>query len=420
MFLKLGSIIGLLFILVTSSCLFPFRREIRHARHISNLIAFGNYIYFGAGYTLYRLDPSSQSIEAVYTTDRILVEEPIVTDGVAYFGGSSYVNERGVYGEHEGFFAVDLQTGRSLWNFPLGVGGYGTYGTYPVLAGDRILVCARQHLHCLDRRSGRELWSLNNWFGRDGDGITIPYVYRDFVYFKIGEEYFTESDANDGHWAKVALDSGSRIAILPIADAPGTYHDQSGNAIGVLADGVIYGATRYDRSNYPASRFGALDLESQRLIWEVPGSSIRTRPAISERHVFTVRENSIQALDRRTGKVVWSEPLGEIAHTNIDRAQDRGRWDYENEWSRRLTATNEIVVAQGSQGIVARSASNGRFLWLVKMESTEGAVAPLIFRQRVLVTSIKDCSIIALDLETGRELWRVSVPDCSYYYVFDD
>jgi len=420
---KVVSIICLLILLATSGCLFgdfPFRREIREAKHISNFTIDNNYIYFGAGYKLYRLDAFSQSIEAVYATDRIRAEQPIIADGTAYFGGLSYVDEKGNFGESQGFFAVDLQSRRNLWKFPLGVGGYGTFGTYPVLAGDQILVCARQHLHCLDRRSGKELWKLNNWLGRDSDGVTVPYVHQGFVYFKINEEYFTGSDTIDGHWAKVNLQNGHREAVLPIAEKPGKYHDQSGHAIGVLANGVIFGATRYNQNTYPASRFGALDLEAQRLTWEVQGSSIRTQPALSSNFVFTVRENSIQALDRKTGKVVWNEPLGEIAHTNIDCSQDRWKWDYENEWSRRLAATEEIVVAQGSKGIVARRTDNGKFLWLVKTESESGDADPLIFQQMVIVSSIKDCSVFALDIKTGKELWRVKVPDCKYFYIMDD
>lgn len=423
MYRKIISTAFFLLLLAASGCLFgdfPFRREIREAKHISNFTADNNYIYFGAGYQLYRLDPSAPSLEPFYAADRIRVEQPVIADGTAYFGGQSYVDEKGNAGESEGFFAVDLQSRKRLWEFPLGVGGYGTFGTYPVLADDRILVCARQHLHCLDRKSGKELWKLDNWLGKDSDGTNVPYVYRNYVYYKISEEYFTGSDALDGHWAKVDLKSGRREAVLPIAETPGKYHDQRGNAVGTAANGVIYGATRYDQKIYPASRFGALDVEAQKLIWEVDGSGIRTQPALSADFVFTVRENSVQALDRKTGKVVWSEPLGEIAEMTIDRSQQRQKWDYENHWSRRFAATKEIVIAQGSRGIVARRTDNGKFLWFFKTESENGDADPLIFRQMLIVTSVKDCAIFALDFKTGKELWRTKVPDCRYFYIMDD
>lgn len=109
---KFGSLILVTLLLATSGCLFgfPFRRELRHSKHISNFTFDGNYFYFGGAYHLYRLDLSSRSIETIFTTDRILVEQPIVADGVAYFGGISYVDEKMNYGEKQGLLAVDLKT----------------------------------------------------------------------------------------------------------------------------------------------------------------------------------------------------------------------------------------------------------------------------------------------------------------------
>ena len=390
--------------------------------NISSFTLDGNSLYFGAGYKLYRIDLSALSVETVYSTDRIRVEQPLVADGIAYFGGITHTDKQGYRGETQGLFALDLQNKKVQWKFPLGVGGYGTFGTYPVVAGDQILVCARQHLHCLDRETGKELWKEDNWFGHDADGLTLPYVHKDSAFFMINEKYFTKSDELDGHWARVLLESGQRVDILRVAQSPGKYHDHNGQGIGRLVDGVIYGASRYHSETYPASWFGALDLESHKFLWEVPGSSLRTRPAVNDKFVFTVREGSVQALDRRTGKVKWREPLGEIAQTDLDRSQDRWNWDYENQSSRRFDATNEVVVIQGSKGIAARQADTGKLIWLVKTNSDyrNGDADPLIVQQVVIVSSAIDCSIFALDLKTGKELWRLTVPDCTYNYVFDD
>jgi outer membrane protein assembly factor BamB len=194
----------------------------------------------------------------------------------------------------------------------------------------------------------------------------------------------------------------------------------SGDGVGELADGVVYGALRYDREDYPSSRFGALELERQKKLWEVRGSSLRTKPAVNDKFVYTIVDGSINSLERKTGRVVWSEPLGEIAATDLDYSKERWKWEHENKRSRRFAATNETVVVQGSKGIVARRADNGKLLWLVKTELYEGTTDPVIVQQTVVAVSLQDCSIFALDVKDGRELWRVRVPDCTYFYIFDD
>jgi outer membrane protein assembly factor BamB len=420
MFRKLALITLPLLLLTTASCVyhFPFKKEVRDSKNISSFALDGDYLYFGAGYHLYRVNLSSRSIETVFTTDRILVEQPVIANDVAYFGGLSYVDQKMARGETQGLFALELASRKVIWKFPLGVDGYGTFGTFPVVTDKCVIVCARQHLHCVDRTSGKEIWKLDNWMGKDSDGVTIPYVYKNHVYFKIGEEYFTKNRELDGHWAQVALDSGKRVAVLPIAENPGKYEDADGQGIGRLVDGVVYGALRYEA--YPLSRFGALDLQSQKRLWEIPASSLRTMPAVNDKLVFTVLNNAVSALERTTGRVVWSEPLGPIAETNIDRSKDRLRYDYENYWSRRFAATNEVMVVQGSHGIVARSAADGKLLWTLTGAADSGTTDPLILDRMVVVASLGDCSIFALDLTSGRELWRVKIPDCAYYYILDD
>ena len=429
MSLRVTTTVLLLLTLVTTACLYdPFPRVILPARNISEFTLDGPAVYFGAGYHLYRLHLTTRVLEKLYSTDRIRVEQPIVKDGTVYFGGRSHVDEKGNRGEPDGFFAVEVQSGQKLWKFPLRADdGYGTYGTYPLLVEDRILVCARERLHCLDRTTGTELWKVDNWFGRVSDGTTIPYAHKDFVYFKIHEfslpakdsysSYRTEAP-NDGHWAKVALPNGRRTEVLSIADKPATYHDTDGTSIGVLADGVVYGATRYDGDSYPASRFGALDVEAKKLMWEVKGIRVRTKPALSTRFVFTIRDHALLALYRQTGVGAWSKSITDIVLTETQNLI-RPERDHEHAESRRLAATEKVVIVQGSQGISALTTEDGKQLWVVKLKSGRGSASPLIVGQMVIVTVAEENLIIALDLKNGAELWRVSIPDSQYHYVAD-
>lgn len=386
---------------------------IQKRHNISSVTLDADSLYFGAGYHLYRLNLTSRSLETIFSSDRLLIEQPIVAGGAVYFGGLQFANEFGHHAKASTFFALDLETRVVKWKLPLGAGGYGSFGTYPVLAGDRLLVCAREHLHCLDRHSGKEFWHVDNWMGRVSDGVTRPYVYNNSVYYKISEDAVADSrktDENDGHWAEVALESGNR-SMFPIADHPGTWEDSSGTGNGALVDGVIYGTTRINR-------FGALDLKTRKMLWEIQGTHF-TRPAVDNERVFTARQDSIQAVERNTGKVLWSTPLGELAKLDLDRSKQRPAFDYENYWSRRFALSEDVLVVQGSQGIAAFRAADGKSLWFVKSVD-EGMSEPIIWQRMVITNSQESCSIFALDLKTGREMWRVSVPDCKVYSVLDD
>jgi hypothetical protein len=116
-------------LLLSSGCFsFPFGHVLRDAQKISDLTVQGDSLCFGAGYHLYRLNLNNQKIETIFTTDRILVEQPLVADDVVYAGGRQYANDKGVYGKSSRFFAVALKDQQLQWAFPLGADGYGTYG----------------------------------------------------------------------------------------------------------------------------------------------------------------------------------------------------------------------------------------------------------------------------------------------------
>ena len=381
-------------------------------QHISDLTIQGDYLYFGAGYHLYRLNLYNPKIETIFTTDRIRVEQPLVVNGVVYAGGRQGADENGVYGKYSRFFAVALKDQQLQWEFPLGADGYGTYGTYPVIAGDHLLVSARQHLHCLDLDTGKEHWRVDNWMGRVSDGVVRPYVLDDSVYYMLGEDAVADSEKpgeSDGHWAEVSLHSGRRLSMLRIAEHPGTWNYRSGSGNAALVDGVIYGATRIDH-------FGALDLKAGKILWEIQGNNF-ARPAVNDSHVFTTGENSIQALDRKTGFPVWSVPIGDIGRSGLSRANPR-EFDYEYYWSRRFALRKDVVVVQGSEAVAALQAKDGKLLWITNSPD-DGNAEPVIWQRMVIATSQKRCSVFALDIQTGRELWRVGIPDCQYFYLGD-
>jgi len=371
----------------------------------------GDSLYFGAGYNLYRLDLSSRLIERIYATDRARVEQPIVADGTVFFGGLRGIDKYGWRGEDEGFFAVDLTSRKIQWKFSM-ASGYGTFGTYPVLAKDRILACSRWDVYSLDRKSGKETWRVDNWMGSTGDTVNIPYVFDDHAYFKVSEEHVAASqktDENGGHWAEVDLDTGQRT-IFHIADRPGTYGYSSGEDVGTLVDGVIYGNNRVDR-------FGALDLRAKRLLWELP-TDTHIKPVVLNGTVYLVRNDEIQAVDGQTGKTIWAVPLAGISRPISDENYASSR--FEELFARRMTSDGQVLIVQGSTAIAAFDPATGKQRWRTEIASTSTPVIPLIVGANVYVLSDIDCSIVALDMLNGKELWRVGIPDCASYYFVDD
>jgi len=310
---------------------------------------------------------------------------------------------------------VDLGSGSRFHEFSQG-GGYGTYGTYPVIAGDHILVCARQHLYCVDRHNGDVLWKIDTWLGED-EGVTRPYVFDGLVHYKINEEKFAHTHENDGHWAVVDLASGQRRGIIPTAKNPGTYEDTDGHGSGALVDGVLYGATRY-------RHFGAIDLKAQRLLWEFDAETIgfpqvrqfsRYAPAVNESLVVTSAWETLYALRRKTGEIVWTASLGDI----IPQQTPPGYIYPPRGEQVRFAATNDIVIARGHSGVAAWRANAGDLLWSIQSQASYRDADLLILGETVVVGCAKECRVFALDLKTGKEHWSVSVPDCTYYVLAD-
>ncbi|MFZ1700570.1 MAG: PQQ-binding-like beta-propeller repeat protein [Pyrinomonadaceae bacterium] len=396
-----------------SACLpagFPLRREFVESKSVTNFTVVGEDIYFGAGYSIFKFNSSSRLITEIYRTDNARVEQPLLADGIIYFGGLDAFSKHGLRGENEGFFAYDLRTERLLWKFPLHE-GYGTFGTFPVISEDRILVCSRWHLHSIDRKSGKELWKVDNWMGSTGDTVILPYVFDNQVYFMVEEEHVAgtkKTDENDGHWAEVNIESGER-SIFQVADRPGTYEDSSGTGIGTLADGVIYGNSRVDR-------FGALDLRAKKYLWEVPTDTL-IKPVVQDGKIYLIRNEEIQALDQKTGKTLWAKPLDVFSNTIKSNSIDRR---YEENYTRRVTSDGRFLIIQGSLAVGALELSTGKELWRKDLASKSTSVAPIIMGSSTFVISENDCSIVQFDLPTGKEMSRTQIPDCSYYRMLDD
>jgi outer membrane protein assembly factor BamB len=403
---------GILFcivgLLLCSGCKSSKKKEVDRRKNISNFTLHENYLYFGAGYKLYRIDLSTKSLETLYTTNIIRVEQPVVANDVVYFGGSGLYNEKGARGDRDCFFALDLQKNKILWRFPLDPYGYGTFGTFPILAGEKILVCARKYLYCLDRMNGKFIWQIDNWFGSDGvDEIEIPYLYKDHIYYKLNA---LEDDPNDGYWAVASITDGKRIATISLLK------EKQGQGLGTVDNGILYLTTRYGDSVPRNGYVSAIDLANKKMLWEAGGNFGQSRPGVNEYFVYTSRWNSAVALYRTTGEVMWEKVIDEITvDPNL-----AFEFNFPRPASTRIAATDEIVFAQNVKGIIALNATTGESIWSKKHEADFSTTYPIIVDGALIISNLNESAVIALDLETGAELWKVKIPDCSVYTLHDD
>ena len=62
------------------------------------------------------------------------------------------------------------------------------------------------------------------------------------------------------------------------------------------------------------------------------------------------------------------------------------------------------------------NAATGKQLWVKAIRSEIGDADPLIVKEMLILTAVKESCIIAVDLKNGSELWRVTVPDITYHY----
>jgi outer membrane protein assembly factor BamB len=398
-------IVGLLFCF---GCKSSKKKEVDERKNISNFTLYKNHLYFGAGYKLCRIDLSTKSLETLYSTNTIRVEQPVIDDNVVYFGGSGLYNENGACGDRDCFFALDVQRKEILWRFPLDPHGYGTFGTYPSLADNNVLVCARKHLYCINRASGKLLWQIDNWFGSVGsDEVEIPYLYKDHIYYKLKA---LERDPNDDSWAVVSIGDGKRIAILPLLK------EKQGQGLGTVDNGILYLTARYGNSVPRNGYVGAIDLANKKMLWEAGGYFSRSRPSVNEYFVYTSRWNSVVALFRNTGEVIWEKAIEEIT-VNPNLAFE---FHFPRLASTRIVATDKIVFVRDGNGIIALNATSGELIWSKKHKTDFNTTYPIIVDGALIISNLTESSVIALDFKTGAELWKVKVPDCSVYMPSDD
>jgi len=229
--------------------------------------------------------------------------------------------------------ALDADSGAKLWEKKLTEPARGA----PTVSGGRIYVVTQSNtLLALSAADGSEAWSwrgvpeIGNLLSSNspavvGGVVVVPFTSGELVALdeKKGEPLWTDSLAT-------ASRSYAVSGLTTISASP------------VVADGVVY-------ATGVGSRTVAIELKTGRRLWDVPLGSAHT-PSVSGNAVFLVDlANTLTALDRRTGEVLWATKLPVV------KAKKK-----RTIWAGPLLAGGTLWLASNEGGMIGVDAGSGR------------------------------------------------------------
>jgi len=271
-----------------------------------------------------------------------------IADGVVYIGS---VNGK--------FYAVDLNTGRALWDFSTELG----FTASAAVRGGRVFVGDSDgRFHCLDAKTGKPLWHYDT----DGEINSSANLYGERVLVGSQDSNLYCFDAASGKlvWK---YESTNQIRCFPTIVGDRTLVAGCDGRLHVIE--LAQGKETAD-----------VDLEGP------TGST----PAALDALLFVGTEgNTFFAVDWQQAKVVWK-------YANDERGAP----------FRSSAAVSPGLVVVGSQDklVHAFEPKTGRPLWTFTTRSRVDG-SPVIVGDRVFVGSA-DGRIYALGAKTGKERWR--------------
>ncbi len=284
--------------------------------------------------------------------------------GIAVSDSRVYVMDRlKMPREVERVLCLDAATGKTRWrhDYPVSYGkldyGNGPRCTPTVHAGKVYTLGALGHLHCLEAKSGKVLWSrdmVKEFAGRvptwghacsplvDGKRLVVqvggqPGACLLALDLDSGKEIWRSLDDRPGYSSPVVIDTGKRrqlvyftpqhvVGLEPESGKlrwsvpfEGIEYDVSISDV-VFTDGVLLA------SNYwSGSKAVALDERggSPKVVWEGKALSLlMATPLVRDKYVYALdRFRGLKCIEMKTGKVMWENehvtPRGSNPHASL-------------------------------------------------------------------------------------------------------
>ncbi|HEX6455040.1 MAG TPA: PQQ-binding-like beta-propeller repeat protein [Solirubrobacterales bacterium] len=385
---------------------------------------------------------------------------PVISNGVVYMQDLESTVQ-----------AINLESGDVLWTFR---SESATQGPNGVVVGDgKVFGATSFEVFALDQETGKKLWSVpvaESPLAIDmAPGYENGLVYVSTVPVTVNSEYppggvgtLWALDAKTGKkvwsfdtvpkslWGDKKLNSGGGLWYPPSFDGKGSMYFGTGNPVPYPgASGKPWGSSRPGPNLYTDSmvkmdaKTGKMDWYYQQTPhdvydWDFQNSPILAKAGGREVAIGSGKDGIVTAVDVKTGKPVWSTPVGK--HNGHD---DDGLLAMRGEISKikggevfpgtlggviappaaskttvfvpivnhALTAAGgtEIGEAGGLEGgMAAVDIKTGKVLW--EQEYTAAAFgSPVVMNDLVFFTTF-DGTVHAVDQKNGGEVWSAALP----------
>jgi len=293
------------------------------------------------------------------------------------------------FGSGDGhLYAADLSTGREIWRFDAGAAVDGS----PAVDAAAVYVTSRnRRLSAVDRATGRQKWAVS--FGEDlpfswGYEVFLssPALAGDSLYVGAGDGGIYRIRAMDGRvlWR---FSTAGRVRSSP-AVAEGVVYAGS-------FDGVFYAIdARSGKARWKYATEGAsIDCDK----WGFDRRSINSSPAVADGIVtFGSRDAHQYALDARTGRLLWR--LGHAVALSPDHAELA--WC---EGSPAIEGGESYVGSSDGHFIDAVDLRTGRELW--RHSTAQRVIGSPSVVGGLVVAGVEDGRVVALDRKDGHQVW---------------
>ncbi len=149
-----------------------------------------------------------------------------------------------------------------------------------------------------------------------------------------------------------------------------------------------------------------VDRLAAKWIYHVAGPGhLEAMPVVANGVMYVPQPNEVDALDARTGRIIWQYHRGVVTNqfigTIVANGNNRGV----------AVSGNKVYVATADAYMVALDARTGGIIWETKMPG-EGTLyqgcAPMVVKDKVVIGATTPAGGIvdAYDTETGKHLWR--------------